>query len=221
MPAAIPNNGSLATQISHMVSHYVDWRTVHDLSNPDGNAVSNIEVQYVPCEIDKNTKRVIQDLSLPYSAGNQLALKVGVTVYVMVRNTGLKPAYVTILDLQSDGIVNAMWPTPQDQTSNYVPNDGLWHKTLTYPDDHSPVWAAIGPPIGQESVVAIATLEKSNFSFLDNTSRSRGGPMPDDPLSRFLNHATAGQRGPAYGVPKTGYNVFGFGYTILPEAKSP
>ena len=216
--AALPNDGSLASQIALAVSHFVSWRTVNDLHNPDGNQVPPIEVKYVPCEIDKTTKRVIRDLPLTYSAGNQLEVQVGTALYAMVRNMGTKPAYVTILDLQSDGIVNAMWPAAGEQTSNVVPPDQMWHKTLAFADDHTPVYAIIGPPIGPESVRVIATLEPSNFSFLDNTSRSRG-VGPTDPLSRLLNQAATG-RGPTFGVPATGWNVFGFNYTILPEAKS-
>jgi hypothetical protein len=190
----------------------VCWRTVNDLHNPDGGEVPTIEVKYVPCDIDGTTKRFVRDLPPTYSAGHQLELADGSHFYAMVRNTGKRAAYVTILDLQSDGIVNALWPQPLEQTSNLVPADGMWHKTMQYDDDHTPICATIGPPLGPESVKVIATLGPSNFSFLDNNSRARGAG-PRDPLERLMNQAATG-RGPKYGAPTGGWNVFGFNYII-------
>jgi hypothetical protein len=211
---ALPSNADLPSLVAGAVKQYVCWRTVNDLHNADGNDIPTIEVKYVPCRVDAAAKRITGDLPPAYSTGHQLEFKVGSQFYVMVKNTGNKVAYVTILDVQHDGIVNAMWPLLLVKTSNAVPADGQWHTTLLHDDDHTPLFWDVGTPTGPESVKVIVTLQESDFSFLANTTRGIGANHKD-PLERLVERAATG-RGQQYGPPLTGWNVYGFNYTIVP-----
>jgi hypothetical protein len=213
--AVLANDADLPLHVQSAVSQYVCWRTVNELRNQDGNDAIKIEVKYVPCEINKETRKIIRDLPPAYSTGHQLEMKVGIPFYCLVRNTGTKDAYVSILDLTSEGTVYALWPRAGVATSNRVKADGEWHKTLQFNDDHTSVPLPMRPPLGPDSVRVVATIKQSNFSFLDNRYRDKT-EADKDSLSALLNNATVGH-GTHFGPADDGWNVFGFSYTIVPK----
>ena len=90
-----------------------------------------------------------------------------------VKNDGNLPAYVTVLNLRSDGLVGPAWPQKgQGQgvsdDENLVKNDGKWHRI-----GGRYIFVVEDLP-GIESFRAIATSKKSDFSNLIDPALSRG-----------------------------------------------
>ena len=57
------------------------------------------------------------------TAGN-LIIRVGDEVKIMVKNTGTKPCYYTLLDIQPDNKTNVLLPKSNDSPSDYYIHPG-------------------------------------------------------------------------------------------------
>ena len=174
------------------------------------------EFRLVPVEVETDergfVKQVLGDKPAAAAAGGaQVELPLGAHVALEVRNVGLFPAYVTILNLRADGTIGPVWPHPSVPTSNLLtieasqqnaPQKRAWFRPKL--PGGLPYVFVITEPLGQEMYKAIATREPADFSPLIDAStlQTRGAPAggargareAQTPLGRLLMSATLGTR---------------------------
>lgn len=106
-------------------------------------------------------------------------IKVGQKVNIAVRNTGDKPFYFNILDIQPDNIVNVVIPRTGRPAVEYYLEPG---KTFISRDHN------VTPPLGREVLKIIATPEPVDLSSLVATQGAslRGRETSANPLEKLL-----------------------------------
>ncbi len=106
-------------------------------------------------------------------------IKVGQKVNIAVRNTGDKPFYFNILDIQPDNVLNVVIPRAGHPAVEYYLEPG---KTFVS-RDHD-----VTPPLGREVLKIIATPEAVDLSSLVATQGAslRGRESTTNPLEKLL-----------------------------------
>ena len=115
-----------------------------------------------------------------------------------LKNTGEEDAYVTVLNLRSDGKVGPAWP---QQLPNFPAQDNQLKRGQALRIAEPYVFRITGP-LGQESFRAIATRMPTDFTPLIDTDLlmrgdprgERGGNAARSPLGRILKAAQTGKR---------------------------
>ncbi|HSF23425.1 MAG TPA: caspase family protein, partial [Blastocatellia bacterium] len=150
-------------KIRRAIQSEARWRFVKQLKNKKD---SPVEFRLVPvsAEFDKegnvvSTKRLAEEVGR--TEGGEILLYEKVDLIMLeVRNTGTQPAFVTILDLRSDGRIAPMWPHPNvpvgKSGENRVPPDRNW---VLIP---LPCVFRIKEPLGPELFKAIVTLDEAD-----------------------------------------------------------
>ncbi|MCP4291010.1 MAG: DUF4384 domain-containing protein [bacterium] len=171
------------------------WHFINDLENSDPYAQVAIELKVVPVEVafdaDGYVTGVVGDLSSISTVAGPPEFPVGTFVMLELRNTGFVDAYVTVLDLKSDGSIGPLWPHPGLRVQdNRIVADNEWHRIP------EPFIFQLEEPLGPELFKAIATAEPADFSpLLDpETIASDTQERGSSPLSELLRAATLGQR---------------------------
>lgn len=156
----------------------------------------------------------------------RLELKEGDVVYLKVVNTGKKNFYVNVLDMQPDGIINAIVPNSKlrDRNNNPAPitmqdclvkvNDSLFRKDYAI---------TIYRPFGEEIFkVFLSTnqLDLESILVTNDDSKSRGGEVLNNLAKIFKESATdgLGKRGGS-GTINTANDgtIFSFNFSIKPK----
>jgi len=190
-------------QLRHALEGEARWRFVNALENHALNSQVQIELRIVPVEVERNARgrvrKVIGDKKLRRTEGGQIVLPEGEVVMIELKNTGDVDAYVTVLDLQSDGTIGPLWPHPDIKNKeNKILADGNWIRI------RRPFFFELGQPYGTEMFKAIATSEPADFSpVLHRGTLERGGdnlPVARSPLGQLLKAATLAQRASLAGV---------------------
>lgn len=177
------------------------WRFVNALDNKSPNSQIHIELRVVPIEVKQDGDGIkwARDKEIRTAEGGQLELTEGEHVNIELKNSGTKDAYVTVLDLQSNGVIGPIWPHPEagsKMQENRIPADKQWHRIArdTYIFE-------IEKPYGKEIYKAIATGEPADFSpLLDRKFLSRKDTDPvqqklaQTPLGQLLSSITLGKR---------------------------
>jgi hypothetical protein len=115
----------------------------------------------------------------PDAASGLSQIKVGQKVNVAVRNTGSKPFYFNILDIQPDNVLNVVIPRAGHPAVEYYLEPG---KTFIS-RDHD-----VTPPLGREVLKIVATPEPVELSNLVVTQGAslRGRETSANPLEKLL-----------------------------------
>jgi hypothetical protein len=185
----LADNSSLADEIRKSLEAEARWRYVKDVLRNEDKYIK-IKFRLVPVELEKPPKCAEGDPNcdptkpLPVQTvneGGQTVLYEGDLVQLEFLNTGSLPAYVTVMDLRSDGTIGPIWPHPDvplgSAEENLIPvsRDGQW-KRLPWQ-----FTIKITKPFGPEMFKAIATRVPADFSALLNpptANRSvRGGGL--------------------------------------------
>jgi hypothetical protein len=191
------------------------WHFVKGLQNNDPGSIVGIKFRLVPVRAvyppnrppcnrreDKENPACLplgtEDLPRPPVAERVGAvLRRGELYQLEFLNTGSVPAFVTVLDLRSDGTMMPLWPAPADDDDaeqvgnseeNRIDSDGKWHRVP---------WRftiGINEPFGPETFKVIATRDPMDFSPLLDPPRLRRGVRGNQrgareaatPLGRFL-----------------------------------
>lgn len=210
-------DGSLAgsadgpNRVEGIIKREAGLRSIRALTNQDSTGGVKVNIRLVPVRRATDEKGCDTLIPVPgkRSATGRLMLRIGDQFVVEARNTGTLPAHLTILDIQPDGLISPMYPSPKihsiDHRSNVVNPDDKWHRLggELLADCHWPDYVFvydIGDPAGLETVKAIATSEPFNFSPLLVEWSARGPASPDEeraaesPIGRLLQAATVGTR---------------------------
>lgn len=152
-------------------------------------------------------------------SSNEITLRDGDWIAFDIRNRSKIPVYVNLFDIDSEGIITPVFPSPdrvayediKERNLNCVSPDGEWHRIPLGIDEkfEKYYYSRLGRPYGRESVKLIATEVPVDFSplFHEKTMSSRGGSavMSEvaagdkrlNPLARLLYDARSGRRGAA------------------------
>ena len=106
-------------------------------------------------------------------------IEVGKKVNITVRNTGSKPFYFNILDIQPDNVLNAVIPRTGHPTVEYYLEPGKTHPSVGH---------TVNPPLGREVLKIIATPEPIDLGSLIASSGAslRGRENQANPLEKLL-----------------------------------
>ena len=147
--------------------------------------------------------------SLKDQAGN-LNLYVGDEIKLKVTNTGSKPCYYTLLDIQPNNITNVLLPKPNESPSDYFLNPGACLMV--------PIAFKLNEPLGQELFKLIATKNPINLRPLDQR-RGMEDQQEKDPFELLINQTyykneSFGTRGITSKVPAGQVNIYSLPFTI-------
>lgn len=198
---------------------------IRSLTNRDPFSRVKIEMRVVPVNYEADaqgkTKRVLGDKALPKTRGVQQSFHPDDRVVVEIRNTGRADAWVTLLDLQPDGMVKSLYPKAKSRIPYHsFPPDGKWHRI-------EDLVVRITEPAGLETLKSIATPEQRNFSVLCSTGAARGSSAEidqalQDPLGRLLDAAVQGKqtRGEDDSPAPADWATASVNYRVVPSAQS-
>ncbi|MDQ2800896.1 MAG: caspase family protein, partial [Armatimonadota bacterium] len=203
-----------STQINDVLKREAQWRFVQALNNSAPNSPLKIELRVVPAKVSGNEQDGYTFLGdKPLSRG-PLALQETELATIEVRNLGNVDAYVSVLDIQSDGSVHRLWPDPDATVgANLIPSGhpDHWQK-LWLADPSQPFLTNFAGSEGAESFKAIATREKVDFKALTTTREAKS------PLEQILLGALTGTRARAAASPTLWYTST-VAFNVTPEQK--
>ena len=184
----------LATEISSALSQESKWRSIGALQNDKPGLPVSITLKVIPALPPADPDDGTYHGDLAGLSGGPLTLHDGDWVTLTVTNTGSQDAYVTILDLTSDGKVHQLWPLVgqgiQDNPDNFISahqTRRLWIKS----DITNTAMVQLSPPFGRETFKAIVTDKHVDFQKLLDGQR---GAADDSPLGQMLSAASGGTR---------------------------
>jgi metacaspase-1 len=189
--AVVPGGNDQLPKIRDALEGEARWRFLNALGNENPDSQIRIDLRVVPVEVERGGGwlKWARDKEIRTADGGQLELTEGDYVNIELKNSGTKDAYVTVLNLQNDGVIGPIWPHPDVASAmqeNKIPADKQWHRLAkdTY-------IFRIEKPYGREVYKAIATGEPADFSpLLDRKFLARGA---DDPALRKLAQTPLGQ----------------------------
>lgn len=192
----LENNENSAKNIRVALEREARFRTIRSLEN--SSADLKVELRIVPVEVEKNERgnvsKIVGDKQLNRDENGRFQLNEGDFVTLEIRNTGTEDAWITILNLKSDGTIGPMFPHPKvSGFDNKILADGNWQRLKM------PFVYRITPPFGREIYKVIATLEPADFSpLLDYQTASSNDEQTRNsiksPLGKILRSATLTQR---------------------------
>lgn len=197
-----PEGAGMASAIKEALEAEIRWVTIKSLENTDPNL--KIEMRLIPVNVELNNEGYVSKVlsekqeGLKRTSGNQIELAVGDHVMIELKNTGSEDAYVTVLNLRSDGKVGPGWP---QQIPNLPAQDNRL-KAGQVLKIGEPYVFRITEPLGQESFRAVATRTPTDFTPLIDAELlkrgdppgERGGNAARSPLGRILKAAQVGKR---------------------------
>ncbi len=183
-------------KIRMVLEREIRYRTIQTLENNSPDL--KVDLRIVPVNVEQNERglvnKIIGDKQISRNRNDILEIKEGDFVALEIRNTGNRDAWITILDLTSDGKINPMFPHPRVSVSdNKIIADGKWKRLPL------PFVFRITPPFGREIYKVIATLEPTDFSpLLDEkivrNDDERVRSATQTPLGKILRAATLATR---------------------------
>jgi hypothetical protein len=209
------------------------WRFFNNLKDGGNPELSGkVQIRLVPVKVtETNTRGLaskVEDLApqASVSRGGRLELREGELYMLEVLNLSGRDLFVTVLDIDSTGKVNPLFPHPKIPLGNSSEN--LFAKAKNDASGN-PVWQrvplpfviGITPPFGQEVIRIIATTEPNDFSAIFNSETrgaiQRGGQSGNErgtreaqtPLGKLMMSAmtgqtTRGRRGDIFGAENLG-----------------
>lgn len=218
----VENNADAAKNIRAALEREVRFRTLRGLENTSPDIA--IEMRLVPVECETNMRgqcaKVTRDKETSKNENGQPILNEGDFFQLEFRNTGQTDAYVTALELSSDGKINPLFPHPRvAMPDNKIKADGQWKRIP------SPFIFRVTPPFGKYIYKAVATREFADFSpLLDAQTAAvsrgdgeRGGKESQTPLGRLLRSATTAQRSDLGGANPPNWATATINFEVAPK----
>lgn len=156
-------------KITDQVKKYAQAKFIKDIKLEDPK--HKIEIELVPATMI-NGKYVVK----PQDTNNIKAVpsfRAGDTLLIRVTNTGTEDAYFNILDIQPDGVINALIPKKGVDGKEYKLAAGKSKLLIEKP-------IKLSPPLGTEIFKIFATSEPINFTQIVGTrgeNKGSGHPL--------------------------------------------
>lgn len=174
-PVEIVSLAQLSTLPTRLLAHaQADWLRDLTISNPD----MQVEATLIPAQLDANANRVLATYNAELRYGLPV-LRTGKQAVFTLRNTGTRPCYVTLIDIQPNAELSTSLP------NSHYPVDSLWllpgqRRTYYIPE--------IMPPLGLETFKILLSAQPPD---LETLLQSRGGKVtsttPTHPLLVLLS----------------------------------
>lgn len=187
-----------------------------------------VAFEIVPCVLECSSDRICAgercrciregDPSELLADGGGRRLAVGEGFGIRISNLGSQPAYVAILDLQPDGHVGMLWPSPEaspidtrlEPQNPDTGSDGKFGVRLPGTKELLPFRAC--PPLGTDVLKLFATVEPVDFRRVVTRTPSRG--ETPGALDRLFDEILDGTRGVQPVLPSGGVSTFDVPITI-------
>lgn len=218
----VENNADAAKNVRGALEREVRFRTLRGLENTSPDVA--IEMRLVPIVCETNMRgqcaKVTGDKETAKNENGQPILNEGDFFQIEFRNTGQIDAYVTALELSSDGKINPLFPHPRvTMPDNKIKADGQWKRIP------SPFIFRVTPPFGKYIYKAIATREFADFSPLldaqtaavSRGDNERGGKESQTPLGKLLRSATTAQRSDLGGANPPNWATATINFEVAPK----
>ena len=227
----LDNDDKMARDVTEAVHRFATARMLQNLRTQLSDSFVKTQIQIVPCKLKAVTnargqKRFVYDGDEPQPKdGVVTQFALGQPFYIKVQNTGPQPAYLTVLDLSSDGSLSALWPKKElGSVIALVPAGQKWQPIMDPRNNEILVWR-MAEPMGNETIYAIATEKQTDFGpLLDPTTRgdkSQSVRGADNmPFGRLLRSHRTGTRSPDMPTIDPGdFALTDHTFTIVPVAK--
>jgi hypothetical protein len=200
--------GTDTALLKSKIQNYMRYVFLKDIKIPPSPGFS-LDVKMVPVHNGHpdTSKVLLPDSVTSFADGD--------TTMLWVRNNSYKILYFNVLDLQPNGVINAVVPRHDSGVtidgSELAVNPGVSH-TFPYP-------LVIGPPYGNEVFKIFVSAQKIDMSFMANStlSEARGSFGPLAALAKSSN--TIGARGVDSGMSlnHTNGTIFNLLFVIKPR----
>ena len=147
---------NFSNQVAEFIRREYRWQSLRYLENENTNANVSVELKVVPI---KNPRIEDGRLKFDEETADNVAreqLKEGDYFVFEIKNTGKIPAYVTIFDLDSGGVVKILFPV-SERGEAFAPGK-IWRTNEVY---------RITPPFGLEVYKAFATDKPLNLKVFE------------------------------------------------------
>ena len=168
----VGDNASTFESLRLTLEREARWRFIKELSRYNDPDV-RIKMRLIPVadvEVSSPTGLAFKVRRLPpeviRSVGEQVVLREGDFIMLEIMNLGTEDVWVSVLDINSEGGINPLWPHPE------IPVGLSGENRIPAARQGNPVWTLIPlpfvieitKPYGLETFKAIATLNKTDFS---------------------------------------------------------
>ena len=218
--ATLPVDEHLSDQMKGLLSRESRWRFLHNLDNSASQSKMSIEIRVVPVEVETTRPcgeviRTVRDRP-PGPQFGKLDLSECEYVALELKNNGSEEAYISIVDLQSNGTIAPLWPQPRHNVAdNHRPNDGQWYRLPL------PYIFEICEPLGPEIFKAIATTEPTDFGLVVDPVFTRGTPRKNEgnalrsPLGQLLRSLALGTRSGTASIDPSDWSTASVGFDVV------
>lgn len=197
------NSASGAEDVQIAVKRFAQYRFIQQmLSNEEG---LNVKVDLVPgTKAQPDTSAM-----LAKSRGGLMEFAEGENMWIRITNEGPVPAYVNILDLQPDGVVNPLLP---NRSLNVSPDELKFapgtSQIIKYP-------ITISPPYGREMLKVFVTRKAINLEDVAVTKGATSRGIMEG-LEKVFQQSYTMSRGVSLSVDQDG-TVFNIPFNIVPK----
>jgi len=159
---------------------YIQAKFIRELDIP--NTDYNIDLTFIPVKKYKDSKKIDTLKIENFIVNGTIEFQVGVTFLVKIKNTGIRTCYFQILDIQPDGIINAIAPSI----------DGKYYKSPEYfklepgKSMYLPYNLIVSPPYGKELYKVFASEKSIDLSFIVNSRGAERKGSEMTPLEKIF-----------------------------------
>lgn len=205
-----------ATEVKNLMKRYARYRYLRDLRVNEEDL--NAEIRLVFLDAKKNVDEVKTASRTKFGV---MELQEGDTVYLKIKNTGTKRAFINIVDMQPDGFINPIMPNRKLKDQKGLPRPLTPDQCVVNAGDSTlnrDMMITIAPPFGEEIFKVFLSTAQLDLEELlagnsDENSKSRG--VLNNLAKSFKNSNNVTTRGA--GTSSVGGNdgtIFGVNFTI-------
>lgn len=205
-----------ATAVKNLMKRYARYRYLRDLRVSEDELNVDIRLVFLDSKKNVDEKKTADRIKL-----GVLELQEGDTVYLKIKNTGTKRAYINVVDMQPDGLINPIMPNRKLKDQKGLPRPLTPDQCVVNAGDsvlNRDMMITIAPPYGEEIFKVFLSTSQLDLEELlagnsDENSKSRG--ILNNLAKTFKNSNTVTSRGA--GTSSVGGNdgtIFGLNFTI-------
>lgn len=224
----IAESSDMISNIKSALESEYRFRIVKSLKDTEDAGMS-IRLNLIKVELERdengepalnNGRKICSDRKIgngeiPRNTGGQAQLKIDDCIMMEIQNVSDSDVYFTILNLRADRKIAPGFP----QKDGGVPNFLQKGKTFLIPLPYS--FRITNDSIGEESFIAIATKEPTDFTpliddkFTRTTLDERGAAAFDTPLGKILMSAKRGTRSQVMVSAPPSWAISSYSYKIV------
>ena len=205
-----------ATAVKNLMKRYGRYRYLRDLRVNEEGLTVDISLVFLDSKKNVDEKKTASRTKFGI-----LELQEGDTVFVKIKNTGTKKAFINVVDMQPDGLINPIMPNRKLKDQKGLPRPLTPDNCVVNAGDsvlNRDMMITIAPPYGEEIFKVFLSTNQLDLEELlagnsDENSKTRG--VLNNLARTFKNSANVTTRGA--GTSSVGGNdgtIFGLNFTI-------